>query len=177
MEKLKSLWVLTVIIAVGALFLSSASAQHAHVHGEAQAAVIIEGQQVTISLISSMHDIVGFEHVPQSDAEKTLLTEAVSTLEARAGLFTFNMKAHCRFEASDIRVPSHDEASEGGHSKDLEASFMFQCSKPDRLKSLTFKLLEQFERLQQLEVIVIVGNRQLSYQLAGERDTIRFDRN
>jgi len=175
MQKLRPAHAAIAVIILGIFPFPSATPQHAHIHGEAQAAIIIEGDRVSISFISSMHNIVGFEHFPQSDDQEATLAEAISALESGTDLFTFNANANCRFVTSDIHVPIASEELEDEHSRDLDASFTFECARPNRLRTLSFNLMARFESLERVEVIVITGNRQLAYQLTSQDDTLRLD--
>lgn len=186
MGRLRSVSALGAIMALGPTFGTMPQAEEAHVHGEAQAAVIIERESVTISLVSSMYNLVGFERAPRNAEETQALADVTAALEDGAGLFEFPDKAKCRLETSAIHFPgedgephkTHDHEDHADHDDeghaDLEAQFDFVCEAPDRLTTLSFDLIPRFDRLQRMETVVLAGNRQVAHTLTHDQYTISF---
>ena len=85
---------------VSLFFLLPTAAAHAqshgaHVHGEADIAVAIEGETVSVSIISAMYNITGFEHAPETEEQHEILDAAIARLNDGSELFEFNTAADC----------------------------------------------------------------------------------
>ncbi len=186
-----------------AAFGAPAQGQEAHTHGEAQAAVVIDGSTVSLTLLSAMYNIVGFERAPQNDGEATALADAVATLGAPDSVIALDRAAACRSVSVTHNLSSgvegetsghdddhehearhnedHDHDDEHGHEdeqdahRDLEADYVFECAAPDRLASLSFPLFAQFERLETLDVVVFKDDRQIADTLNRRRPTLLLD--
>lgn len=81
----------------------------AHVHGEAQVAVVVEDQTVSISMMSAMYNITGFEHAPENDAQRSVLETAMAQLDDAAGLFALSKAAKCSVTRVDHSNPLEDD--------------------------------------------------------------------
>ena len=173
------------VMAIAAPLGSFASAQShgAHVHGEADLSVVVDGDKISITLFSAMYNIVGFERAPGTDAERAELDEARTFLGDGALLFSFDVSAGCVSMASAHNIPTadahdHDEANSGerehgGHGhRDLEADYSFECANPSRLTRMDTKLLAAFPRLEKVKAVVLNGNNQSSAVLTSETDLL-----
>ena len=67
------------------------SNQTVHVHGVANGSVIIEPTTIAIELRIPAIGVVGFEHIPTTPHEKTLVNQAIQTLLSPQ-LFQFSSK-------------------------------------------------------------------------------------
>lgn len=75
----------------------AAERQHgAHVHGEGALNVAINGEIVVFELISPAANIVGFEHMPGSEAEEQTFHNAVEQLRQAEQLVIFPENTGCR---------------------------------------------------------------------------------
>lgn len=150
----------------------------AHVHGEAQTAIVIEGESVSVTLNSAMYNITGFERAPQTPEEETKLADAISALEDGASLFVFSAEAGCEATGTmhslpkegDLTQKSHDELDEAHNPyRDLEARFEFTCANPARLKNVSFAVFERFENLEVVKVVLLIGANQSAGELTRDR--------
>ena len=91
----------------------------AHSHGDAELAIVLEDDVVTIELDSPIHNILGFEHAPETEAQKAALKQAELQLERGEALFAFNDKAKCKTLSDNMHVSLFDSAEdEHGHHDD-----------------------------------------------------------
>ena len=177
----------TGVLSVASILISTtASAQSldAHVHGEANMAIVIDGQHLSASLMSAMFNITGFEHAPETDGQREILRTAISRIEDGEQLFEFNSAAECVLTSSHHNLSStkehsntNDYASEAEdrqHHKhrDLEADYEFTCKKPSKLSSVRVGLFDHFGNLQKVNVITLTGSQQSAAELTPERETL-----
>ena len=94
---------------------SSRSAD-AHTHGDAELAVVLEKGSVTIELDTPLYNILGFEHAPETQAQKTAALQAALQLTRSSDLFEFNSKANCKNLSQDQNISLFDKAETDEHS-------------------------------------------------------------
>nr|WP_321442060.1 DUF2796 domain-containing protein [uncultured Hyphomonas sp.] len=168
------------------LLPASASAQSldAHVHGEANMAIVIDGQHLSASLMSAMYNITGFEHAPETEEQREVLQTAKSLLEDGTQLFRFNSEAECFLTSSHHNLSSTEDRhdtnedkpeADGEHHhnhRDLEADYEFTCKKPSKLSSVRVGLFDHFKNLQKVNVVTLTGGQQSAAELTPKRETL-----
>ena len=107
--------------------VAAAQSQGAHVHGEAELAVVVEGETVSLSLMSAMYNITGFEHAPETDAEREVAKSAVAALENGGDLFVMSPSAHCNLVSSEHDIPELPS----GHGDDTAEHDQHEGRDPD----------------------------------------------
>lgn len=132
----------------------------AHQHGVARLDVVVEGSTLLIGLDSPLANLLGFEHPPRSERERSALGKMEAALRA-AGAFKPNAEAACTLGAVALE-PSFGAAPSGrkaavGHA-DAEVSWTFHCAAPGALRQIEVELFARFAGLKSLQV-----------QLAGPR--------
>jgi len=173
--------------------------QHgAHVHGMAALNLALEGEEAHLELHSPAANIVGFEHVPASEADRDTLDEAISLLKDGDRLFRFNDAAGCRMEKAQINSSlldeedrehehheeddhGHDEHDEHGHEgredethSDIEAAFHFECDAPGELTHLDVELFVAFPGMHKLNLQYVIESRQGAAELTPDNHVIEF---
>jgi hypothetical protein len=163
---------------------ASAQSLEAHVHGEASMSIVIDGQDVSVSLMSAMYNITGFEHAPETDDQRKALQTAMTLLDDGAQLFEINSAAQCTLTSSrhslspEEEHPDTDEdepeAGESHHHnhRDLEADYEFTCERPSKLSSINVRLFEHFGNLQKVNVVTLYGGQQSAAELTPARETL-----
>jgi hypothetical protein len=143
------------IIALFLLILSTtAHADKAHVHGTGSLNVVIEKNQLTLSLELPLDAVVGFERPPRTAAERTALDNTARILNDAATLFTPTPAAQCTVQAVRVNMPFRTAPKPGatdGHA-DIEAHVVFRCATPSALKGFETTLFTHFKRLYRIEV-------------------------
>lgn len=84
-------------------------AGHAHEHGVSQLDVALDGQQLALVLAGPGYNFVGFEHAPESDADKQKTADVTALLGKPAQLFTLPAAAQCTPALAKVTPPSHDD--------------------------------------------------------------------
>lgn len=149
-------------------FASAEEGHHgAHVHGEAEASVVVEGNDLTISLFGANYNFLGFERAPQTDAEQGVLASTVELLGETDNLFEPSPAAGCVLEEA-----SNSLETETPEFQNLEASYLLVCSSPDQLSSLKVNLFSAFPKLEKLNAVFISGARQDAAELTPDASVL-----
>ena len=144
-----------------------------HEHGVARLDLAQEGTQIDLHLESPAMNLLGYEHMPSSDADRQALEKTLAQLREADRLFRFNAQAQCRLMNAAISTPlagesgtgamSHDTheepAHDGGHA-DIDADYRFECARPDELRRLSLDLFQLFPAMQRLLVQFVTDKRQ-----------------
>jgi hypothetical protein len=85
-----------------------------HVHGEANLFIAMEKGTVLVELESPADNILGFEHAPSTDQQKSLLATQFKKLEDYTSLISLN-KGECKQTSVDIESPFEAEDHHDGH--------------------------------------------------------------
>jgi hypothetical protein len=103
-------------------------AAEAHIHGAAELSVVLENDLLIVELESPHYNILGFEHAPETEAQKAAVKSAETQLMLGEALFSFNASAQCQYQANNDAITlfktmsdgdSHDHHGED-HDKDHE---------------------------------------------------------
>jgi len=177
----------TVLLAQAGHGVSAAEREHAaHLHGVGTLNVAIEGDEVEIELIAPGADIVGFEHAPETAADKAAVDNAVAALKNGAGLFAFPPGAGCRQEGAEVESALlddghsddeehvHGEEEEGEAHAEFHAHYRFQCEVPDRLTHMDVTYFERFPMAAELEVQAISPQGQSAGELTPSAARLKF---
>jgi hypothetical protein len=144
---------LTVALTISLLSLitTAALAQgHAHVHGQARLDLVIDGDQLVLTLEAPLDSIVGFEHAPRTAAQRQAAEQALKALADGARLFRPPTDAGCVLAAHRLDAPVLQGAASDGHA-DLDAEYRFRCSRPAAITRLDLGLFDALPRLQRLD--------------------------
>ncbi len=148
------------LLVAGVLALSAwpqAAQAHgrAHVHGLAELDVVLDGEELTLTLASPLDSIVGFEHRPRTPAQRQAAEAALRALADPARLFGLPAAAGCTPQDQTVTAPvlTDTTAATGGDGHaDLDATWRWRCQTPQALTVLQLRLFEPFATLQRLEV-------------------------
>jgi hypothetical protein len=140
-------------MALLALAGTAASAhQKAHVHGTARLDIAIERNTLAVQFSSPLDNLLGLERAPRTAAERQAADALLARLKAGADLFKPDAAAGCTAGTAEVTAPVLQGQAGAGEHADVDASFSFTCTAPDKLKTLDHGLFEAFKRLSSLEV-------------------------
>ena len=146
----------------------------AHEHGVARLYVVSEGGALTVEFVSPLDNLVGFEHAPRTDAQRTALRAAEARLRDATNLLLPSAEAQCVLQevalespwlqvAGDERDKGHDEDHGPSPSHDHEhaavpadahaemvALYHYECAAPHKLERLHTRLFDAFPRLHEV---------------------------
>ena len=175
-----------ILLALAADAAAAERERAAHVHGVARLNVAIEGQTVEMELMSPGADIVGFEHAPETAAQRAAVVSAAAALEDGAALFAFPPEAGCRLSRAEVesalldRDHGEGEAHEPGAEvereahAEFEAEYRFRCERPDRLSHVDVRLFELFPAARALVVQSISPRGQSAEELTPSSARLKF---
>ena len=91
----------------------------AHVHGHGVLEVAMDGSDLLIALRIPAVNVVGFEHAPVSDAERSAVAEAIRRFSDADALLRPTPAADCRLETAEVVLGgergSHSEPGHDSH--------------------------------------------------------------
>lgn len=173
--------------------------QHeAHIHGIASLTLAAENREVQVMLSSPAANLLGFEHPPANEAERTAVARAKTSLEETRRLFGFPEQAACQSVHTAVRSElfathreehgerherdrahaseshRHAEEDHGAGHADITAEYHFECAHPGKLDRLHVRLFEVFPAIEHLEVQYIMGDKQGSAELTHANPVLTF---
>lgn len=153
----------------------------AHEHGVGSLNVALDGQTLELDLDSPSINIVGFEHVASTEAEKANVAAVRAQLENPLALFNVPKAGHCTVEQKTLKSPLFEADSEQGAAKtehahsDIEAHYVFTCSQPDALKSLDLApFFSTFPATQKIKVQLIGPKGQQGVEVTPKAPGVTF---
>ena len=190
---MKSMIILTAFAAL--LAASPATAHGPHEHGAARLDVTVDGSTVSIDLESPLANALPFEHTPSTPAQREAVQNMAAALHRADKIFIHPATAQCRLKkvtlksealpaellgASTAQQPAKQEhadhdthAAEPAHA-DLDASFVFECAKPEKLNSIDVALFSAWPALHELRVQVVSPTGQHAVELSAKAHTLQW---
>ncbi|CTQ49476.1 DUF2796 domain-containing protein [Jannaschia donghaensis] len=187
---------LLLAIAAGPAFAQETRQMDAHEHGVGSLNIAVDGSTLAMEFHAPGADIVGFEYVAETDADRASVEEAVVTLGQPLDLFVVPTAAGCTVTqaAAELEVEgAHDDEemhgeddhghAEEGHSDEdddaaashteFHAEYQLDCTDPSALTEMTFPYFETFENARELEVQIVTGSGAQAFEVM--RDTPSLD--
>ncbi len=158
-----------------------------HQHGHGRLNIAIEASRVSMELEVPAHDIVGFEHEPNTPEQKAAMEKAKATLAGGLALFKPSAAAECKLTNAKISTEAeheheHDHAgkaeekheeAEHQHSE-FHVEYELECKSAAKLTSLTFDYFKAFSGAQELDVAIVSPKGQTSYEVTREKPNLDF---
>jgi len=148
----------------------------AHEHGSARLNLAAEGDALEIELISPAMNLIGFEHVARSEADRAKVAAVRIHLEQPIGLFGIPAAANCQVQAHSLHGTAFDPsgAKQAEHSE-IEARYRLQCRTPEMLQDLNLAaLFGTFPATQKIQVQLIGPHGQQGLELSPERTALQL---
>ncbi|KQU79007.1 MULTISPECIES: DUF2796 domain-containing protein [unclassified Rhizobacter] len=152
----------------------------AHVHGVAELRIVVDGSQLQLSLESPLDNLLGFEHEPRTDVQRTTVRQMARTLRDAGSVFTPTAAAQCH--ATTVRLASsaalgesiETSAADGDGHADLDADFSWTCDHPQALTGVDVDLMRHFPGLRRLKVQVAAPSGQRAVDLVPGRRSVAW---
>jgi hypothetical protein len=186
------------ILALLNLICPTAWAQ-AHVHGEAELDVALEGTRVDLAFIAPGASLIGFENKPHTAQQQTALDNLRRAFSQPLHLFAFNGVAGCTIAQAELTEPeslrsahaqeepvSHEHAAEDAtldahdhdHDHDHEDwhfALTLDCAEPKHITELDVSgLFRAFAALDRLNVQVIGPGMQSGARVTRDESRIEL---
>ncbi|MNF42280.1 hypothetical protein D3C84_233260 [compost metagenome] len=164
----------------------------AHEHGVGRLNAALDGKTLELELESPAMNLVGFEHVATSDADKAKVAAVRAQLEKPLALFNLPTAAGCVVENQELESPlfgdkpdaddDHDEDAkdEDGHEhhhdhSEIHARYQFTCATPAALKSLDLaNIFTRFPATQKIQVQLIGPSGQQGVEVTAKAAALKF---
>ncbi|TDF85914.1 DUF2796 domain-containing protein [Pseudomonas sp. H9] len=151
----------------------------AHEHGVARLNAVLDGKTLELELDSPAMNLVGFEHVASSDADKAKVAAVRSQLEQPLTLFTLAKSANCSISDQELQSPLFGDTpavDEDGHDhSDINAHYRFICENPDQLKALDLgPLFNAFPATRKIQLQLIGPSGQQGVEATPDKATLTF---
>jgi len=153
-----------------------------HVHGQGTLDIAIEGKKISMELVVPGMDIVGFEHVPSTDAQKAEIEKGKAKLADVLGVFKLPAAAKCKADSANVenRKETHhpgetddddDKPGEPEHSE-FHATYTITCEVPESVTGLETAYFTNFAGAQLLNVNITSAKGQTQAQLTRDKPTL-----
>ncbi|EZP68658.1 DUF2796 domain-containing protein [Pseudomonas sp. RIT357] len=166
----------------------------AHEHGVGRLNAVLDGQTLELELDSPAMNLVGFEHVATTAADKAKVAAARKQLENPAALFNLPKAAGCVISSQELNSPlfgdkpeadhdddDHDhEAKDGAHEhhhdhSEIHAHYQFTCATPTALSNLDLtQVFKTFPATQKIQVQLIGPSGQQGVDATATAATLKF---
>ena len=158
----------------------------AHEHGVGRLNAALDGQTLDLELESPAMNLVGFEHVATTDADKAKVAAARAQLEKPLTLFNLPKAAGCVVATQKLESPlfgdkpddDHDHEA-GGHDEhehsEIHGTYKFTCNVPAVLKTLDLtQIFKSFPATQKLQVQLISPKGQSGAEVRPSNPSLKF---
>eukprot|EP01034_Spumella_vulgaris_P009916 gene9916-12584_t len=155
----------------------------AHEHGVGRLNAVLDGKALELELESPAMNLVGFEHLATTDADKAKLAAARKQLEQPLVLFSLPKPPELESPLfGDKPDDDHDHATDGkgaaAHDHDhseIHAHYQFTCTTPAALKTLDLaNIFNTFPATQKIQVQLIGPSGQQGVEATPQAATLKF---
>ncbi|TWC70024.1 uncharacterized protein DUF2796 [Pseudomonas sp. SJZ103] len=166
----------------------------AHEHGVGRLNAVLDGQALELELDSPAMNLVGFEHVATSAADKAKVAAARKQLENPLALFNLPKAAGCVISTQELNSPlfgdkpeadhddddHDDDAKDGAHEhhhdhSEIHAHYQFTCATPAALGNLDLtQVFKTFPATQKIQVQLIGPSGQQGVEATATAATLKF---
>ncbi len=166
----------------------------AHEHGVGRLNAVLDGQALELELDSPAMNLVGFEHLATSAADKAKVAAVRKQLENPAALFNLPKGAGCVVSSQELNSPlfgdkpeadhddddHDDDAKAGAHEhhhdhSEIHAHYQFTCATPTALSNLDLsQVFKTFPATQKIQVQLIGPSGQQGVEATATAATLKF---
>ena len=157
----------------------------AHEHGVAKLNAVLDGNTLELELDSPAMNLVGFEHMASTDADKAKVAAVRQQLEQPLKLFALASAAGCKEDQQELESPLFGDAAkadddgdehEKGHvHSDINAHYQLTCATPEKLTQIDLApLYKAFPATQKINVQLIGPNGQKGVETSPAKAVVAF---
>lgn len=154
-----------------------------HVHGQGTLDIAIEGKKISMDLVAPGMDIVGFEHIATTDAQKQAVEKAKAKLTDVLGVFKLPASANCKADAANVesRKETHhpgdkddddDDKPGAPQHSEFHATYTITCEAPESITGMETVYFTNFAGAQLLNVNVTTSKGQTQAQMTRAKPTL-----
>jgi hypothetical protein len=175
----KQLWVSALVCAAPLLSLAS----DRHVHGQSTIELVVSGAELSVRWDLPLDTLVGFEHQPNSKAQRDALATAQAQLNNAGQWLKPTPAAQCVVASVDVDLPGveagsngHDHEHEHKEHKheshddhavhaDVQWLVSWRCAKPQALQGIELLAMQQWPGMQTVLVQGVANGKQFARDL------------
>ena len=162
----------------------------AHEHGVGRLNAVLDAKTLELELESPAMNLVGFEHIATTAADKAKVAAVRKQLEQPLALFSLPKAAGCVVSTQELESPlfgdkpedDHDHATDGkgaaAHDHDhseIHAHYQFTCATPAALKNLDLaNIFKTFPATLKIQVQLIGPSGQQGVEATAKTATLKF---
>ncbi|WP_460950813.1 DUF2796 domain-containing protein [Pseudomonas marginalis] len=164
----------------------------AHEHGVGRLNAVLDGKALELELDSPAMNLVGFEHLATTPADKAKVAAARKQLENPVALFNLPKAAGCVVSTQELNSPlfgdkpeadhddDDDDAKDGAHEhphdhSEIHAHYQFTCATPTALSTLDLtQVFKTFPATQKIQVQLIGPSGQQGVEATATAATLKF---
>ncbi|WP_219406199.1 DUF2796 domain-containing protein [Pseudomonas sp. Colony2] len=169
----------------------------AHEHGVGRLNAVLDGQALELELDSPAMNLVGFEHLATTPADKAKVAAARKQLEQPLVLFSLPKAAGCVISTQELNSPLFGDKPEADHDEDdddhatdgkgaaahehhhdhseIHAHYQFTCATPTALSNLDLThVFKTFPATQKIQVQLIGPSGQQGVEATATAATLKF---
>ncbi|ETK16599.1 hypothetical protein H097_18972 [Pseudomonas sp. FH4] len=162
----------------------------AHEHGVGRLNAVLDAKTLELELESPAMNLVGFEHLATTAADKAKVAAVRKQLEQPLALFSLPKAAGCVVSTQELESPlfgdkpedDHDHATDGkgaaAHDHDhseIHAHYQFTCATPAALKNLDLaNIFKTFPATLKIQVQLIGPSGQQGVEATAKTATLKF---
>ena len=136
----------------------------AHHHGSGKLNLVISGNTLVVELEIPGHDIVGFEHTPKTEVQKSRLKNAMQFLEKTNSNLELPKNSNCLPDGGgEVEVKLGEEE----HSE-FHITYKFSCSKGEKLSFIKVLSFREFKNMKKLKAQGVTKAGQFSKTLTSK---------
>jgi hypothetical protein len=151
----------------------------AHEHGHARLNIAVEGTSMLMEIAAPGLDVLGFEHPPESDADKAAVAAGEAALADPLSLFVLPAAAGCSLVEAVVELEQEeldqDEAEGEAHAheharkeelhSEFSGRYTLACADPAALTEIAFAWFDRFPNAQEVEVTLVTAKGQTSVEV------------
>ena len=150
------------------LLFPQGKTQKAHVHGNAELSIAMDGLKGEVELEAPADGIIGFESEAKTPAQKKAVETALNTLRTRAAeLVIFPAASSCKLTPKEV-----DIHREGAQHAEVHAHYDLVCAKPITA-DIRFGVTKLFPKTREVKVTLITDQAQKSARIVADAGAIK----
>ena len=126
----------------------------AHEHGAAEAALVLQGETLTLSLDTPLDSFGVREAAPETAAQEAEHDTLANTLASPDTVFSVNPEAGCTLTQSDVAFRHH-----GDHGAAL-LTYTYECDAPGELSRIGFEAFTAYPGFHTVDAVILNGAQQ-----------------
>ncbi|HMQ09684.1 MAG TPA: DUF2796 domain-containing protein [Oligoflexia bacterium] len=150
----------------------------AHSHGSGNLSFVTSDNALVIELNVPAHDVVGFEHAPKNDSQKSLVKQAIEFLEQSNSNISLPETAKCKPQdigkvetELDVSSSSHDthEHHQNNHEHaEFHVKYQFTCKNLEKLSFIKVLSFQKFNNIKKLKAQGVTKTGQFAKTLTAK---------